>query len=272
MPPNAMRLPLLLLGAALALPAVSAGRTFHSGIQVLDLELLEDSAVVGVTHPAAPLFRTDEDGFPIVSGAGYVALRDQGEGFVYSTRQIAEWNGRGPSPEEGHENWGQIEAFSCVARALREMRQRLPGHTPVHIGHISGEHGGFPDLEGHGYSGHLSHQTGLHFNFRLPPREGVHQRVYALPNQPQPFNRPELLTLLDILLRHGAQQIVTNREVVDRIEARAETYPSLRQLPEEGVSTKHGMSYWQSGVGALILFDEPGDHADHCNVVFWPAK
>jgi hypothetical protein len=265
-----MKAPLLALGGLVLL--LGAGGSSTPGLLVLADEPLGADAVAGVTHPAKPLFRVDALGWPIQGDSGFVALADHGDGFVYGTWQLDRWRGGGPSADAGKENWGQIETFACLARALRELRALRPDGAPMPIGHVSGEHGGFPDLVGNGYSGHLSHQTGLHVNVRLPPLAGVHERVQALPDEPVRWDREQMLATLDVVLRHGAHALVTNREVVDRTLVRSDRTPSLAAFPAVGRPCPGGVQFVDPNGASLILFDEPGNHADHCNVAFSPGE
>jgi hypothetical protein len=273
-----MRARILLVGALGVLPggepAPEPGPV--PGLHVVSEEPLGPGAVPGVIHPGETLFRIDASGWPIVGDSGFVALRDHGAGFVYWTRQLDRWRGGEASPDAGRENWGQIETFACLAGALREFRERLPDAAPVPIGHISGEFGGFPGLHGAGYSGHVSHQTGLHVNLALMLLAGVRERVEALPGEPDRWDRGAMLVLLDVVRRHAGRQLVTNREVVDLDAAHTPRTPSLDAFSTAGVPARGGPvtgTVYSDPTGALlVLFDEPGNHADHCNVAFWPGE
>lgn len=228
----------------------------------------------GVTHPTEPMFLVDAEGWPIQGDSGFVSLRDEGRGFVYATWFLDGLAGDGPSTSYGTENWGQIETFACLARALREYEgRRHEDWAPVRISHISGRYGGFPDLTGRGYASHVSHQTGNHVNVLLLPSNAGQGRIEAQPGGAEPWNREGTMAFLDTVLRHGAFFVFTNEEVVDVAAVRVPRFPELMAFPASPYSEASDRGNYIRADGVrLMLFQTPRNHADHLNIAFSPSE
>ena len=221
-----------------------------------------------VHHPHQVLYRTDRNGFPVVSDAGFVQLRAHGPGFFY-TGTLAEVRPRAlRMGSYDRDNWGDPEAFVRLGRLVRGWLEDHPRGPRIGIYEISSEFGGFGDFDGDGRSDHLTHQSGFNFNISMISKAGPEVYI-ALGRTNDARYSPDLMRdLAHRLLLLGVPMMTVNRRAL-----LLETTPGSRQL--EGTWAIHQKTVegamWKNQEGAMILvYDDAHGHRDHINVQLSP--
>lgn len=230
---------------------------------------LAEGARAGVSCPEPVIWRTESDGRPVLSTAGFVALANEGKHFYYGAL-VGDRRGHAESIGAiGVQNWGDVEAMSLAARIVAEWGRRHPDGPRLGIDEISGPHGGFPDFDKDGLSDHRTHQTGQNINFLLPckvrPERYIHMDVAN-----QELYDPVLYReLIDLLVDVGAYSMTTNTKL--RVQDLSPDLPPQKHKWRELQKSLDGTIKYATDMPrtSLYLLQGPGDHGDHVNTLLW---
>lgn len=269
-----MNITITALAVLLLAPLVAAADPLPApepGAIVLRVTPLPEGVVLkpGVEHPQMIIFRTDPNGTPILSEAGYVALADEGDAFYYgrlvpNVRKHAEALGI-----IGTNNWGDVEAMALAASAVRTWHALHPD-VRLGIDDISARFGGYHDYNEDEASDHLTHQGGMNFSFDLPCRQRPEVKIHVGRGRHEELFDAELMDdLIDVLVASGAHRLTTNAAFgLVEDEEKSAAWTEKVGGPDVPVSNYQNAN----GRTLMYLIAKPADHGDHINVLFWPGN
>lgn len=230
------------------------------------------SAAPVTIHPAPPAFRAGSDGRPIVSAAGLVQAALDGpevyDGFHLPG--LIDWATK--SGRLDTVNWCEIESLCAVQRVAHAWRRRHPAAPRIGIGEVTAENGGFPDLDGHGVSGHLTHQVGVNINVLYMGRGRPDKEILFGQRNEDLYDLGLQRELIILLFEAGASAVTmtAHSRILDEVEG-VPDFPGAWKLERENPD---GEKIWQHQGASpernrtIILRKEPRDHGDHANVQF----
>ncbi len=220
-----------------------------------------------VDPPEGRLYRLDDDGLPLVSKAGFVQLKHEGEGFYYANLLS---HRRGYAERRGDfdtDNWGDVDSFRMLERVVRRWRKTRSEGPRLGIEDISSPFGGFGDYDGDGAADHRTHQLGSHLNVLIPCKGLPEVEVFFDVRDEDRYDAFGTQELAVMLFEEGAWSITTTSAT--RLLER----PSVFPLPFEATRvTGTGTRLYRIGERqSLILMKEAKNHGNHFNARLTPT-
>jgi len=222
--------------------------------------------------PVPPAFRLGPSGLPVVSPAGLVQVVEDGA-LVYDAFRLpgliswAKESGRFDTV-----NWCEVESLCAVERVAQFWRAQHPEAPRLGIGEVTAANGGFPDFDGKGVSGHLTHQVGVNVNVLYMGRTRPEKEVLIGQRNEDVYDLALERALIELFFEAGANAVTmtARSRFLERVEGVEEAAGKwgLEQKAEDG------QEIWVSDAGTwfkqrtIILRKDPKDHGDHANVQF----
>ena len=145
-------------------------------------------------------------------------------------------------------------------------RKRHPDAPRIGIGEVSAENGGFPDIDGNGVSGHLTHQAGVNVNVLYMGRARPEKEIMFGQRNQELYDLGLERELIALLFEAGAGAVTMT--AASRILEKVEGVPDLAGNWTLARENPDGEKIWRDGDKTVITRKEPWDHGDHANVQF----
>ncbi len=227
---------------------------------------------LGVDSPEAPLWIRAEDGWPIISEAGYVQLADEGPGFYYGALVGERVGYARRIGMVGTNNWGDIESMALAGRVVARW-QKIHPTMRLGLDEISGRYGGFPDYDGDGVSDHLTHQVGTNINFLVPCAQKPELYIHAGVRHDELVDRRSFGDLIDLIVEEGGYRLTTHETLLRDPTAGSALTSKLPWREVERSANGYSITMGLPDRKTLMYLLTPkGDHGDHVNVMMWRSE
>lgn len=259
----------LLAAAAIAMrPQDSAPAKDQPGWKIVSVvdQTSSGATPAVLNQPSSALYRSDDNGVPVVSNAGFVQLKLEGEGFFYANilsnrRKQAEKRG-----EFDTENWGDVDAFRMFGRIVKRWRALHPQGPRLGVEDISSMYGGFPDYDKDGIADHRTHQLGSNINILIPCTVVPEVEVFFGVRNEDKFDAAGTQLLATMLFEEGAWSFTTTSAT--KVLEAPKPFPMKVEVNE---TTETGtLLYRVNGKHSVILMKDAKNHGNHFNARLTP--